>query len=289
MTQQAAFRFEGGRQGVLLIHGLTGTPNEMRLLGKGLNRAGFTVHGMQLAGHCGNQDDLLATGWRDWYASVEAAAHELRSQVDHVFVAGLSMGALLALLLAAEQPDWIDGVAALGTTFRYDGWNMPPIGRLSFLLPLVKRLGLARNRVFMEQEPFGLRDEVIRRFVSSAMLGGDSAAAGLPGNPWHSLADLYTLSAHVRRRLAQVRAPCLVAHAVDDDVAHVRNAHIVANGVSGPVELLLLKDSYHMITIDRERRLLIDCLGRFFSAIAATRAGRGDARTNVSPLSRGHG
>ena len=44
----------------------TGTPAEMRFVGKGLNRAGFTVYGMQLAGHCGSEADLLRTGWRDW-------------------------------------------------------------------------------------------------------------------------------------------------------------------------------------------------------------------------------
>ena len=269
MIRKADFHLDGGRDGVLLIHGLTGTPNEMLLLGKGLHRAGFTVSGMQLAGHCGDQEDLLATGWQDWYASVEAAATTLRAQVDRVHVAGLSMGALLSLLLAARNP-WISGVGALGTTFRYDGWNMPRISRLSFMLPLLKTLGLARDRVFMEEAPFGLRDEHIRQYVASAMLGGDSVAGGLPGNPWHSLADLYLLSRQVRRNLPRVRSPCFIAHAVEDDVADIRNAHLVASGVSGPVEMLLLEDSYHMITIDRERRLLIDRLGRFFSGIGET-------------------
>lgn len=270
MIQQASFQFEGGRRGVLLIHGLTGTPAEMRLLGKRLHREGFTVHGVQLAGHCGDEDDLLATGWRDWYASVEKAAKTLRERVDHLFVAGLSMGALLALLLAAERPELVDGVGVLGATFRYDGWNMPRIARLSFLLPLVKALGLARRRSFQEESPYGLRDERIRGHVSSAMLGGDSAAAGLPGNPWHSLADLYQLAKRVRRRLGRVRAPCLVAHATEDDVAHVRNAHLVVSGVRAPVELLLLSESYHMITLDRERRLLGDRLSGFFAGVAET-------------------
>ena len=268
MIQQAGFQFEGDRRGVLLIHGLTGTPAEMLLLGKRLHREGFTVHAVQLAGHCGDEDDLLATGWRDWYASVEQAAIRMRPQVDHLFVAGLSMGALLALLLAAERPDLVDGVGVLGATFRYDGWNMPKIARLSFMLPLIKRLGLARTRSFQEESPFGLRDERIRSQVSGAMLSGDSALAGLPGNPWHSLADLYLLAARVRRRLGSVNTPCLVAHAAEDDIAHVRNAYLVANNVSAPVELLLLQDSYHMITLDRERRLLADRLAGFFSRIA---------------------
>ena len=270
MIQQTDFFFEGGRSGVLLIHGLTGTPMEMRLLGKGLNRAGFTVHGMQLAGHCGSVEDLLATGWRDWYASVEQAADELLGKVDHLFVAGLSMGALLALKLAADRPRQVAGVGVYGATFRYDGWSIPWLARLSFMLPLLKKLGIGRHRSFMEQPPYGIRDERLRAQVSTAMLGGDSAAAGLPGNPWYSLAEMYGLAAGVRRQLSQVSAPCLVAHASEDDVASVKNAELVMRGVSAPTELLLLKDSYHMITIDKERRTLIERSAAFFDSIAAS-------------------
>jgi len=271
VIQQTDFFFEGGRSGVLLIHGLTGTPMEMRLLGKGLNRAGFTVHGMQLAGHCGNADDLLGTGWRDWYASVEKAADEMLDKVDHLFVGGLSMGALLALKLAAEQPDRVAGVGVYGATFRYDGWSIPWSARLSFMLPLLKKLGIGRNRSFMEQPPYGIRDERLRAQVSTAMLGGDSAAAGLPGNPWYSLAEMHELAADVRRQLPQVTAPCLVAHASEDDVASLKNAELVMREVSAPTELLLLEDSYHMITIDKERRTLIDRSAAFFDSIAAAR------------------
>ena len=272
MIRQTDFFFEGDRRGVLLIHGLTGTPMEMRLLGKGLNSAGFTVHGMQLAGHCGDTDDLLATGWRDWYASVEQAADALLAKVDHLFVGGLSMGALLALKLAAERPQQVAGVGVYGATFRYDGWSIPWSARLAFLLPLVKRLGFGRTRAFLEQPPYGLRDERLREQVSAAMRSGDSTIAGLLGNPWHSLADLYQLSAQVRRQLPQVTAPCLVAHASEDDVASVRNAELVLRHVQAPTELLLLEDSYHMITIDKQRRTLIARSAGFFDAIATGRA-----------------
>ncbi len=272
MIQDRSFFFQGGRRGVLLIHGLTGTPMEMRLLGLGLHARGFTVSGMQLAGHCGDVEDLLATGWTNWYESVQRAADRLRAQVDHLFVGGLSMGALLALKLAADRPDEVAGVGAYGATFRHDGWAIPYLARLSFLLPLLKRLGIGRSRMFMEQPPYGLRDESLRARISTAMLGGDSGAAGLPGNPWHSLAELFLLSRSARRALPQVTAPCLIAHASDDDIASLSNAKLVQRRVSGPTELLLLKDSYHMITIDRERRTLITQSARFFDAIASTRS-----------------
>ena len=84
MIKNVEFHMPGGCNGVLLIHGLTGTPTEMRFIGKGLNRNGFTVYGMQLAGHCGDEADLLATGRSDWYRSVVAAAEKLRGEVDQL-------------------------------------------------------------------------------------------------------------------------------------------------------------------------------------------------------------
>jgi carboxylesterase len=266
------FHFAGGRAGVLLIHGLTGTPTEMRFVGKGLNRAGFTVHGMQLAGHCGDESDLLASGWRDWYASVDEAATRLRGKVDRLFVGGLSMGALLALKLAADRPQDVDGLALYGTTFRYDGWNMPRISRLSFLLPLATRLGIGRRRSFMESAPYGIRDERIRERVAGSMLAGDSAAAGLPGNPWPSLAEFHLLSRQVRRQLEQVRAPSLIVHSSDDDIASLENARLVQQRVSGPVNTLLLDDSYHMVTVDRERHRVIEKSAEFFAGLATDAA-----------------
>jgi carboxylesterase len=271
MIKKTDFYLPGGRSGVLLIHGLTGTPQEMRLTGKGLNRAGFTVHGMQLAGHCGDEEDLLKTGWHDWYRSVWQAADRLRKDVDHMFVAGLSMGALLALKLAADRPEEVDGLGLYGTTFFYDGWTIPWIGKLSFMLPLVVSLGLGHRRKFHECFPYGIKDERIRHRIAGSMLSGDSAAAGLPGNPWLSLAEFYRLSFRVRRQLRNIRTPCLVMHAVDDDVASLKNVRMVVRGVRGPVETVLLENSYHMITVDQERDQVIERSARFFNEVAATR------------------
>ena len=274
MIKQSDYWMSGGRSGVLLIHGLTGTPAEMRFVAKGLHARGYTVYGMQLAGHCGSAQDLLDSGWRDWCRSVDEAATRLRGSVDRMFVGGLSMGAVLALQLAERRPQDVDGVALYGTTFRYDGWAIPAIARLSFLLPWACGLGIGRARMFMESFPYGIKDERIRNRVAGAMLGGDSAAAGLPGNPWPSLAEFFRLASTVRRRLGRVMAPCLAVHALEDDIASVRNLDIVRRGVRGPFESLLLDDSYHMVTVDRQRELLIDRSASFFDAIA----GRGQAQ-----------
>jgi carboxylesterase len=270
--------FEGGyRIGVLLIHGLTGTPNEMKMVGKGLNRAGFSVLGMQLAGHCGDEQDLIETSWQDWYNSVEHAANQFKDTVDYMFVAGLSMGAMLSLKLAADYPKIISGVGVYGPTFRHDGWSVPRYARyFSFLLVWFKKLNLFKsifkNTVFTEQPPYGLKDERLRARVVASMFSGDSSSAGLAGNPWASLAEMIILSSVVRRQLPLVTAPCLLLHAREDDIASVKNSLLVRDKINAPSKLVLFDDSYHLITIDREYKKVIEESVTFFQDIAMNMA-----------------
>jgi len=270
----------GGRTGVLLIHGLTGTPTEMRGVAREFNRAGYTVYALQLAGHCGSVEDLVATRWQDWYQSVVDGANKLREHVDSLFVCGLSMGAVLALKYAAAHSSNIKGVIAYSVTFRYDGWSIPPLSRFAapWLLPLAGMLNVGRQRMFNEEPPYGIRNEALRKKIADKMHSGDSAAAGLPGNPWSSLNEFLLLSRNVRRKLHHIRTPCLLMHAVDDDISHRRNAELVRDSVSGPVEMVLLPNSYHMITIDNDRREL------FHRSIAFAHR-YSDERSHPVPLS----
>ena len=257
-----------------MIHGLTGTPNEMRFVARGLKAAGFEAECVCLAGHCGTEDDLLATGWQDWYASVEAAAAELRKKVKHLFVAGLSMGSVLALKYAIENPDKVDGLGLYGTTFFYDGWSIPRIWRnrniLALLAPFVA-LGVGRRWRFMERHPFGLKNERLRQAITSKMQAGDSEAAGLPGNPWPSLEQFYRLSTSVQKNLHRIHVPALAVHAREDDVSSLANLHLIERHLQGPVETVILANSYHMVTVDQEKGILVERSVDFFSRIVAQR------------------
>jgi dienelactone hydrolase len=120
ITDQS-IRFSGGPLGFLLIHGLGGTPIEMRYVAQGLARAGHTVHVPQLAGHCGGAKELRATTWQHWYESVEIEHRLLRETCYTVVVGGLSMGAVLAfhhaaqVFLARDEAAWkLEGPVAAG-------------------------------------------------------------------------------------------------------------------------------------------------------------------------------
>jgi|GEM_PF-102632 len=269
MIQDVSYFMPGGKAGIVLIHGLTGTPSEMHILAKGLNRAGFSVYGMQLAGHCGNEADLNKTGWKDWYKSVIDAADFMLKKVDMLFVGGLSMGAVLSLKLAADYPEKVSGVGVYGATFHYDGWSIPFYARnFAFLSRFFKKLGIFQNKVFMERSPYGVKDERIRKSVEESMKSGDSTKAGLVGNPFPAVAEMLTLNKKVIPLLPKVTAPCLIMHSANDDIANITsNGGLVAREVKGLVEFVPLDNSYHLITIDRDRRLVIEKSAEFFTKL----------------------
>lgn len=97
------FYFAGGSTGVLLLHGLTGSPAEMRLLGEALSKEGFTVLAVRLPGHGTIPEDLERATAGDWLAAAMDGYAILASdnRIEKIAVIGHSMGALLALRLAA--------------------------------------------------------------------------------------------------------------------------------------------------------------------------------------------
>jgi alpha-beta hydrolase superfamily lysophospholipase len=59
----------------------------------------------------------------------------------------------------------------------------------------------------------------------------------------------------------------------EDDISSVSNAHDIQRGaVNAHVDLVLLDNCYHMITIDRERRTVIAKLNEFIARIASSAA-----------------
>src|SRR5579875_2112888 len=86
------FAADGGRVGVVVSHGFTGTPASMRPWAEHLAAAGYTVRLPLLPGHGATWRETNQTRWPQWYATVEAAFQELRERCETVFAVGLSMG-----------------------------------------------------------------------------------------------------------------------------------------------------------------------------------------------------
>jgi carboxylesterase len=268
-------RFRGGSLGFLLLHGLGGTPAELRFVARGLAKAGHTVHCPQLAGHCGSFEELRATGWQDWYATVRAAHAELRRSCKRVIVGGLSMGAILALHLAAELPLEVQATALFAPTLKLDGWGVP---WYSVFFKLVRSEWSANLVRFSEREPYGIKDPRVRALVMAAINSGDSSKAGQLSNPGRVMLEMRRLVAVVRAELPNIRQPTLIVHPRHDDRASLGNAAYLQRALGGRVETCVLDDSYHVITVDRQRDIVVERTAAFAKRLAnfGTSQHRGD-------------
>ena len=244
----------GGRTGFLLIHGLGGTPIELRIVARGLAQEGHTVYSMQLAGHGGTPEELRRSTWREWVASVERAHDRLKEHCDIVIAGGLSMGAILAIQLAQTRPEGVQGLLLYAPALKLDGWAMPWYGRvINYIRPTRIPLELE----LPEHEPFGIKDERIRAFVVNAMQSGDGQA-GVFSTPVRSFANFNALVAQVKRRLNVVTQPALIVHPRDDDMASLKNAQYLQSHLGGLVDTLVLDNSYHIVTLDQQRHLVVE-------------------------------
>lgn len=275
--------YEGGSTGVLLIHGLGGTPIELKRVARAVHAAGHTALCCTLAGHCGSEADLLATRWQDWYASVDAAFQQLSQRCDRVVVGGLSLGAILALHLAARRPKEVRGLALYAPTLWYDGWSIP---WYRFLLKLAVYTPIGTRYRFLEREPYGIRDERIRAHLVAAMLSGDSSEAGLVGTPGPALRELWRLVAAVRPELPSITAPAVLVHARHDDISSLRNSTYIAGRLGGIVDVTVLDDSYHIVTLDRQRNIAIDRTLDLLERVQAPKQGGVMQRQHRGPMAR---
>ena len=254
------FYFRGDSNGCLLIHGLTGTPGEMRYLGERLHAAGFTVNGILLAGHRTTVEDLKTKKWQDWYQSVKAGYEELRVSCKKIFVSGISMGPLLGFLLAYEAKGDITALASLSTGFFFDGWNTHAWQR--WLLPLAIHTPLKYFLDFPEGEPYSVKNVSVRY-----------DHLGYPVFPAVSLSELFKLIRTVKAILPEVHVPTLIVHSREDDSHSLRSVDLMERQLGSTVkEKVILDNSYHVVTVDYQKEKVAAEVTRFFQRFAENRS-----------------
>jgi len=272
---------ENGRVGFLLIHSLGGTPAELRFVAQGLTRAGFAVYCPLLEGHGGTEAELDATTCQDWYESVAAAHEELRARCDSVVVGGLSSGALLALHLAAERPNDVDATVLFAPTLWPNGWAVP---KSLQLFKLVRQKRFAGLFNFSETAPYGIKDERIRRFVLDSLQSEGRSMKDIFGRGGGMLWEFRVMRDIVRKELGAVKQPTLIFHPRHDDQADVSNTIQIQRKLGGLVDVVVLDDSYHLVTLDRQRTLVVDRAIDYGVRIAARLQPRKDVAPAVTQL-----
>ena len=292
MTQSPfkSLTLPGGDRAIVLFHGLSSTPQELQLLARGLQRAGYTVYLPYLPGYGddGRGRKRLVTPWRDWLDQALHTFDQIRAGHAQVAVGGLCMGATLALQVAAQRPREVAAVIALSVTLWHDGWALP---WYTAFLPLAALAPFSLRARFYHREgpPYGVKDERMRAWIAREMNNTQSSMAGAATLTFASLLEARRLFLATRALLPRVEAPTLIVHAVEDEMSSPRNAEYLARKVGARLtRLVMLRDSYHMITLDQEKdRVLAET--RDFLTLALEAADKTSAKAGqVIPLSFAH-
>ena len=254
-TIHDSFFIDGGRIGFLLAHSLGGSPAELRYLAQNLARAGYTVSCPLLAGHGSTRNVLDASAWSDWYSSLVDAHERLRKHCDTIVVGGLSAGGVMTLRLAAEHPGSVAAVTLFSPTLWPDGWAIPKTFKL---FRLVRHKWFAKFFFFRESAPHGLKDERMRRFVTGAIENQPGMADRLSGFTGGTILEFRWMVEAVRSALGSVKQPVLIVHPREDDRSSLANAAELQRRLGGIVETVVIDDSYHVCTLDKQRDLVVE-------------------------------
>jgi len=102
---------------VILVHGWSSTPYEMRVLGEQLNSEGLGVDAPLLSGHGTQSEHLENVSWDKWVDDVEKTYSRVKKQYSKVYIGGMSIGGTLALHVAAKNAD-VDGLILMSTPYQ---------------------------------------------------------------------------------------------------------------------------------------------------------------------------
>lgn len=231
------FRLDGTNgEAVLLVHGFTGVPAHFRPLGRVLNDLGYTVVAPRLAGHGTSVDDLATTGAADWIASARSASEEV-SEHDRIHLAGLSMGGLIALLLAKPT-----GAATVTTI------NSPIIVRNKrlYLAPILQYF--IHDVSWAETDPPDLDEEMLRFWIP------------YPSFPTAGAVGLLSIGQRALRAARKLDLPALVIQSRTDETVDPRSARILARALGKRSRVVWLENSIHVAVLDRERDTIASAL-----------------------------
>ena len=239
------FFFVGNNgKGVLLVHGWTSTPYEVRRLGKYLNESGYTVLGIQLAGHGTVPKDLEDLKWQDWLRDVQNGYMELKKTCDKVYIGGTSIGGNLALLFAKEQKD-IAGLVIMATPYkmRFESLGL-------FFIKIMLKLKKKYRRKFYPPT-FGL-STTITRLISYQTY------------PVASVLQAFEIVREMRKDLAVISQPVLIMQSTHDHIVEKNSMENIYKKVGSEIKKkIYIKKAYHTFISDIKNEHVFEDILRF--------------------------
>jgi carboxylesterase len=253
----SGFFLKGDKNLCFLIHGLTGTAKEMGSIAQAFNEQGFSVASPLMANHDKSISLLKRTSWQELYACLRKEFIKYENDYENIFVAGLSFGALIGLMLAYEFPKKVKAINCFSPTLFFDGWSNP---KSRIFLPLLYKTPFNNWLYFKEEYPYGIKNPRLRNKIAGFYKNADLFdyskvhLYGYPVIPIACMQQNHLLAKKVISLLKQIHTPIQLLAARNDDVTSPKNSNFIFEHIgSTDKKIIFFEDSYHIITADQER------------------------------------
>jgi carboxylesterase len=278
---------------VVLLHGLLSTTREFGLISLPLQSRGVELIVPDIKGYT-EANRRRFNRWESW---VDAACDAIREQVGvgRPFVlGGLCTGSMLAAAVAARGEFNVRSLAMMAPTFGYDGWGR---GRWWGWRKLGYVLGFDRWVHVPETAPYGIKNEKIRRWVERDMESRSSSSAGPSTLPLWAINQSEQLMRHVVKQLPTLKVPTTIMSSTEDEICSISIVRDAFNTLPGDANrLVVLENSYHMITMDNDRQLvtaeLLKCAGKTertaLEAVESRASGASHSPAGILMVASGH-
>ena len=218
-------------------------------MGEYLNEQGLTCLGVRLTGHATDPEDMIRSHWTDWTASVEDGYNLLHGVSDNIFLVGLSMGGVLALLMSTRFEN--KGVVAMSTPYKLP--DDPRLRHIEWISKIVAYMPKS------DEEPGA------GWFDKEAWKGHIS----YPENPVRSIGELNKLLGEMRAALPMINVPVLLMHSKDDRYVLPENMEMIYADLKNASDKtkLYITGSGHVVTRDAARRQVFESALEFIQRV----------------------
>lgn len=236
------FTFEAGNRAVLLLHGFTGHSADVRMLGRFLEKKGYTSHAPIYRGHGLPPEELLTASPDDWWEDVQAAFQHLRDLgYKEIAVAGLSMGGALGLKLAYSEQ--VKGVIPMCTPMFFDNEQQLKAGFNLFSKEF---------KQFEQKDAETIHDEVTEIMENSSLL----------------FQQIGTFIKEVNQNIDMIYTPTMVVQARKDKMINPESANFIYDHVEADQkEIKWYEEAGHVITLSGEKDQLHEDIYMFLESL----------------------
>lgn len=246
-NEEEILYFPGDKnRGVILFHAYTGSPNDVRMLGRFLNSHGYSVALPTFSGHGTSQPEhILANDTSAWEKDVKRSIQFMQEKgMTKVAVLGLSLGGVYAIWALENYPVEVIGGGAMCSPISPDTKNNIHPVFLQYARHLIKKQGATPLE---EQRRMGNINFQLDK----------------------QLKQIGDLQLDVYNQLAKINQPVFLAQAEKDELIDGKKLlEVKEKMINAHAEINWYPNSGHVVTVGPDRQALQDDVLGFLNNLA---------------------